>query len=50
VIVADEVMNAEAESGRGLLIVEALATAWGSSPAGRGKTTWIEMALPKRSS
>jgi anti-sigma regulatory factor (Ser/Thr protein kinase) len=45
VIVADDVMNAEAESGRGLLIVDALAKAWGSSPAGRGKTTWIEMAL-----
>ncbi|MFF9105158.1 SpoIIE family protein phosphatase [Streptomyces rubrogriseus] len=46
VIVADEAVNAEAESGRGLLIVDALATAWGSSPAGRGKTTWIEMTLP----
>ena len=49
VIVADETMNAESESGRGLLIVDALATAWGSSPAGRGKTTWIEMTLPKPS-
>ncbi|MFR0357662.1 ATP-binding SpoIIE family protein phosphatase [Streptomyces sediminimaris] len=47
VIVADEAMNAEAESGRGLLIVDALATSWGSSPAGRGKTTWIEMTLPE---
>ncbi|MGW0738041.1 ATP-binding SpoIIE family protein phosphatase [Streptomyces sp. NPDC002851] len=47
VIVGDEAMNAEAESGRGLLIVDALATAWGSSPAGRGKTTWIELTLPK---
>jgi serine phosphatase RsbU (regulator of sigma subunit)/anti-sigma regulatory factor (Ser/Thr protein kinase) len=45
VIVADDAVNAEAESGRGLLIVDALAKAWGSSPAGRGKTTWIEMAL-----
>ncbi|MCI3273383.1 ATP-binding SpoIIE family protein phosphatase [Streptomyces cylindrosporus] len=50
VIIANEAMNAEAESGRGLLIVDALATAWGSSPAGRGKTTWIEMALPEQSS
>jgi hypothetical protein len=41
-------MKAQAESGRGLLIVDALATAWGSSPAGRGKTTWIEMTLPDR--
>ncbi|MEU1601512.1 SpoIIE family protein phosphatase [Streptomyces sp. NPDC005708] len=48
VIVADESMNAQAESGRGLLIVDALATAWGSSPAGRGKTTWIEMTPPDR--
>jgi serine phosphatase RsbU (regulator of sigma subunit)/anti-sigma regulatory factor (Ser/Thr protein kinase) len=45
VIVADDTMNAEAESGRGLLIVDALARAWGSSPAGWGKTTWIEMML-----
>jgi anti-sigma regulatory factor (Ser/Thr protein kinase) len=49
VIVADEAMNAEAESGRCLLIVDALATAWGSAPAGRGKTTWIEMAMPEQS-
>ncbi|MEU3980521.1 ATP-binding SpoIIE family protein phosphatase [Streptomyces sp. NPDC026672] len=47
VILTDESMNAEAESGRGLVIVDALATAWGSSPVGRGKTTWIEMALPE---
>ncbi|MGY6026987.1 ATP-binding SpoIIE family protein phosphatase [Streptomyces spinosirectus] len=47
VILANDAMNAEAESGRGLLIVDALATAWGSSPAGRGKTTWIEMTLPQ---
>jgi serine phosphatase RsbU (regulator of sigma subunit)/anti-sigma regulatory factor (Ser/Thr protein kinase) len=45
VIVADDAVNAEAESGRGLLIVDALSTEWGSSPAGRGKTTWVEMAL-----
>ncbi|MCX4538236.1 SpoIIE family protein phosphatase [Streptomyces sp. NBC_01669] len=50
VIVTEEAMNAEAESGRGLLIVDALATAWGSSPAGWGKTTWIEMTLPQQSS
>ncbi|WP_212908892.1 SpoIIE family protein phosphatase [Streptomyces sp. TS71-3] len=46
-IVADlgtgETGDAEAESGRGLLIVDALASAWGSSPAGRGKTTWFEL-------
>ncbi|MFC5219879.1 ATP-binding SpoIIE family protein phosphatase [Streptomyces coerulescens] len=33
-----------AEGGRGLLIVEALAKAWGNSPSGRGKTVWFEMA------
>jgi anti-sigma regulatory factor (Ser/Thr protein kinase) len=43
VIVMDDATNAESESGRGLLIVDALADCWGSSPAGRGKTTWIEM-------
>ncbi|MEV7982138.1 ATP-binding protein [Streptomyces sp. NPDC086519] len=47
VIVANEAMNAEAESGRGLLIVDALAASWGSSPAGRGKNTWFEMSLPE---
>jgi serine phosphatase RsbU (regulator of sigma subunit)/anti-sigma regulatory factor (Ser/Thr protein kinase) len=35
----------EDESGRGMLIVDALASAWGSSPAGRGKTTWFELDL-----
>lgn len=45
-IVADEETNQEAESGRGLLIVDALAGDWGSSPAGRGKTTWFEIAIP----
>ncbi|MFE5125161.1 SpoIIE family protein phosphatase [Streptomyces sp. NPDC056669] len=39
--------NQEAESGRGLLIVDALATAWGSSPSGRGKTTWFEIRVPE---
>nr|WP_168515609.1 ATP-binding SpoIIE family protein phosphatase [Streptomyces sp. S1D4-11]QIZ00737.1 SpoIIE family protein phosphatase [Streptomyces sp. S1D4-11] len=31
------------EGGRGLRIVMALATAWGNSPAGRGKTVWFEL-------
>ncbi|MEU3982833.1 SpoIIE family protein phosphatase [Streptomyces sp. NPDC026672] len=46
-VIADEAVNAASESGRGLLIVDALATAWGSSPTGRGKTTWIELSLPE---
>ncbi|MEC3993891.1 SpoIIE family protein phosphatase [Actinacidiphila sp. DG2A-62] len=41
----DDAGNLEAESGRGLLIVDALASAWGSSPAGRGKTTWFEVGV-----
>ncbi|WP_443076309.1 ATP-binding protein [Streptomyces sp. NBC_01716] len=40
-----DVRNQEAESGRGLLIVEALARTWGSSPSGRGKTTWFEFGV-----
>ncbi|MFE9629027.1 SpoIIE family protein phosphatase [Streptomyces sp. NPDC006527] len=39
----------EAESGRGLLIVDAIASAWGSTPAGRGKTTWFELRPPDTS-
>jgi len=42
-LLEDEAGNEEAENGRGLLIVEALANAWGSSPAGRGKITWFEL-------
>jgi serine phosphatase RsbU (regulator of sigma subunit)/anti-sigma regulatory factor (Ser/Thr protein kinase) len=34
---------ADAESGRGMLIVDAVASSWGSSPSGRGKTTWFEL-------
>lgn len=36
----------EAEGGRGLVIVSALATAWGNSPSGRGKTVWFEIGTP----
>jgi anti-sigma regulatory factor (Ser/Thr protein kinase) len=34
-----------AESGRGLLILDALASAWGAAAASRGKTVWAELAL-----
>ncbi|MEV7023098.1 ATP-binding protein, partial [Kitasatospora sp. NPDC093558] len=33
---------AESTSGRGLLLVEALATAWGWHPIGTGKVVWFE--------
>lgn len=32
----------ESTSGRGLLLVETLATAWGWHPAGAGKVVWFE--------
>ncbi|MCG6494387.1 ATP-binding protein [Kitasatospora sp. A2-31] len=32
--------------GRGLRIVDRLATAWGTTPAGAGKTVWAELRLP----
>ncbi|MGW0086242.1 ATP-binding SpoIIE family protein phosphatase [Streptomyces sp. NPDC003393] len=35
----------QAEGGRGLLIVSALASAWGNSPSGRGKTVWFELEV-----
>ncbi len=31
------------DGGRGLLIVEALATRWGHEPVGDGKTVWFEL-------
>lgn len=43
----EEAAEEPAESGRGLLIVDSVASAWGSSPAGRGKTTWFEIAIPE---
>lgn len=44
--VSDEGEQAQAEHGRGLVIVDSLATAWGSSPHGRGKTVWMELKSP----
>ncbi len=32
------------ECGRGLLLVQALATAWGTRPTGEGKTVWFSLA------
>ncbi|WTG54450.1 ATP-binding protein [Actinacidiphila glaucinigra] len=33
------------ESGRGLLLVEALATGWGTRPSSEGKTVWFTLRL-----
>ncbi|MET9957014.1 ATP-binding protein [Streptomyces sp. NPDC006339] len=36
------------EGGRGLVLVDALAASWGIQPgAGRGKTVWMEMDVPR---
>lgn len=35
-----------AESGRGLAIVNALATRWGVDPTSHGKSVWFELVLP----
>lgn len=36
----------EAENGRGLLLVETLAAAWGSAPDPAGKVVWFEVGPP----
>jgi hypothetical protein len=39
-------IDGDSETGRGLHIVERLASAWGSAPlAGGGKTVWFELDL-----
>jgi PAS domain S-box-containing protein len=40
----------EDESGRGLLLVEALADSWGTRPADDGKTVWFTLRVPPRRS
>ncbi|MGW7825302.1 ATP-binding SpoIIE family protein phosphatase, partial [Streptomyces puniciscabiei] len=44
-IMASEEANQTSEHGRGLIIVDGLATQWGNSPSGRGKTVWLEVAI-----
>ncbi|WP_194916382.1 PAS domain S-box protein [Catenulispora rubra] len=39
--------GAEDESGRGLMLVEALAEAWGTRPSSGGKTVWCTVAPPR---
>ncbi|AXI76984.1 ATP-binding protein [Peterkaempfera bronchialis] len=36
----------QATSGRGLLLVQALADDWGVQPRGEGKITWFELICP----
>ncbi|MFE6738264.1 SpoIIE family protein phosphatase [Streptomyces tubercidicus] len=43
--IAAEEEAQEAEHGRGLIIVAAIAKDYGTSPTGRGKTFWAEVAL-----
>jgi serine phosphatase RsbU (regulator of sigma subunit)/anti-sigma regulatory factor (Ser/Thr protein kinase) len=42
-ITVTEQGDIDAEHGRGLVIVEAMASAWGNSPSGRGKSVWFEV-------
>ncbi|MFJ2478466.1 SpoIIE family protein phosphatase [Streptomyces sp. NPDC087659] len=44
-LASSEESNSEAEHGRGLLIVEALAEPWSSSPNGRGKTVSLNVPI-----
>lgn len=37
--------NPMSDAGRGLRIVEGLATRWGSEPSRTGKTVWLEMTI-----
>lgn len=39
--------DTDAEGGRGLRLVDALALCWGSVPAGRGKAVWFELPVPR---
>jgi GAF domain-containing protein/anti-sigma regulatory factor (Ser/Thr protein kinase) len=45
-LAVSEEENGRAEHGRGLVIVEALAGAWNSSPNGQGKTVSLDMPIP----
>ena len=39
---------ATSQNGRGLLIVDALASAWGVTAGDPGKTVWADIPLPRR--
>ena len=36
-------IDVDAERGRGLMLVAALASRWGAAPTGRGKSVWFEL-------
>lgn len=40
-----QTVDADAEGGRGLVLVAALSTRWGVCPAPDGKVTWADLAL-----
>jgi anti-sigma regulatory factor (Ser/Thr protein kinase) len=40
---APRAMQPDAERGRGLMLVAALASSWGATPAARGKSVWFEL-------
>ncbi|MFG2192096.1 SpoIIE family protein phosphatase [Streptomyces sp. NPDC048639] len=43
-ITLTEEADTDSEHGRGLVIVETMASAWGKSPSGRGKSVWFEVS------
>jgi hypothetical protein len=46
--VKPRIVDWESTGGRGIMLVEAMSTAWGSVPVGGGKQVWSEIALPAR--
>ncbi|MCQ8830014.1 ATP-binding SpoIIE family protein phosphatase [Streptomyces malaysiensis] len=46
-VLASGEADTESEHGRGLLIVDALASSWGNAPSGRGKSVWFELSKPQ---
>lgn len=47
-VLASGEAETQSEHGRGLIIVDALASNWGNSPSGRGKSVWLEMHRPPK--
>jgi anti-sigma regulatory factor (Ser/Thr protein kinase) len=44
-VVAKEPLDQDRTSGRGLLLVDAIADAWGSTPRPDGKTIWATLSV-----